>query len=323
MDAGWTESGLLGAVLAEPDDDAPRLAYADWLADNGQPERAEFIRLQIERMRLPRRDPTRTYYGARELALWQAHSAQWLMVLPEAVRGCAKFERGFPTRVEPELVDFLKWDDSLWQVAPVTTLWLGDRWLHDGIYREGVDKAREMRTLAAKPQLAHIRIIDTTENGYFGLEELDVFFTSPHLSGLRELTLADISSGPQGDAIVPIVDGARDLSSLRTLSLEANAISDAGVEALLASRVLARLTVLVLANNNITDDGAERLASSPQLAKITSLYLYCNCIGDRGARALAASPHLRHLEELSLIGNDISEEAQAVLRARFSDRLAL
>lgn len=37
------------AVIAEnPDDDTPRLVFADWLQDNGQPERAEFIRAQIE-----------------------------------------------------------------------------------------------------------------------------------------------------------------------------------------------------------------------------------------------------------------------------------
>ena len=39
--------GLLDAILADPADDAPRLVYADWLDENGQAERAEFIRLQV------------------------------------------------------------------------------------------------------------------------------------------------------------------------------------------------------------------------------------------------------------------------------------
>ncbi len=42
-----TEDALLRAVLADPDDDAPRLILADWLDEHGQAERAEFIRLQI------------------------------------------------------------------------------------------------------------------------------------------------------------------------------------------------------------------------------------------------------------------------------------
>lgn len=37
---------FLAAVAASPDDDAPRLIYADWLEENGESERAEFIRIQ-------------------------------------------------------------------------------------------------------------------------------------------------------------------------------------------------------------------------------------------------------------------------------------
>jgi uncharacterized protein (TIGR02996 family) len=39
---------LFAAILADPADDAPRLVYADWLEEHGQPERAEFIRVQCE-----------------------------------------------------------------------------------------------------------------------------------------------------------------------------------------------------------------------------------------------------------------------------------
>ena len=41
-----TERALLDAVLATPEDDLPRLVYADWLEENGNPERAAFIRVQ-------------------------------------------------------------------------------------------------------------------------------------------------------------------------------------------------------------------------------------------------------------------------------------
>lgn len=39
---------FLDAIIAEPEDDALRLIYADWLTDHGEPERAELIRVQIE-----------------------------------------------------------------------------------------------------------------------------------------------------------------------------------------------------------------------------------------------------------------------------------
>lgn len=39
---------MLAAVLARPEDDLPRLVFADYLDENGEPERAEFVRVQCE-----------------------------------------------------------------------------------------------------------------------------------------------------------------------------------------------------------------------------------------------------------------------------------
>lgn len=39
---------LLQGILEDPDSDERRLVYADWLEENGQEERAEFIRVQVE-----------------------------------------------------------------------------------------------------------------------------------------------------------------------------------------------------------------------------------------------------------------------------------
>lgn len=41
------ERSFIEAILESPDDDGLRLIYADWLDENGQGERAEFIRCQI------------------------------------------------------------------------------------------------------------------------------------------------------------------------------------------------------------------------------------------------------------------------------------
>lgn len=48
------EAALLAPILANPTDDTPRLVFADWLEEGGQPERAEFIRVQCEIARLER-----------------------------------------------------------------------------------------------------------------------------------------------------------------------------------------------------------------------------------------------------------------------------
>jgi len=42
-----TERGLLDSILENPKDNTPRLIYADYLDENGEPEHAAFIRAQI------------------------------------------------------------------------------------------------------------------------------------------------------------------------------------------------------------------------------------------------------------------------------------
>ena len=44
---------LLRAICEQPWENTPRLIYADWLDENGNPGRAEFIRLQIELEGIP------------------------------------------------------------------------------------------------------------------------------------------------------------------------------------------------------------------------------------------------------------------------------
>ena len=39
--------GLLADIAENPDDDTPRLVFADWHEENGDPARAEFIRVQL------------------------------------------------------------------------------------------------------------------------------------------------------------------------------------------------------------------------------------------------------------------------------------
>jgi uncharacterized protein (TIGR02996 family) len=43
---------FVAAIVGNPDDDTPRLVAADFLDENGDPERAAFIRVQVERARL-------------------------------------------------------------------------------------------------------------------------------------------------------------------------------------------------------------------------------------------------------------------------------
>jgi uncharacterized protein (TIGR02996 family) len=89
---------LLEAVFATPGDDAPRLVYADWLDEHGEPAQAAFIRAQIE---LGRHQPDTAEHdriAENLLGLWDRFIAELtpvvtgdVMLLPSA------FRRGLPT----------------------------------------------------------------------------------------------------------------------------------------------------------------------------------------------------------------------------------
>jgi len=85
-----SDAALLAAIRVAPDDDAPRLVYADWLEEHGQPERAEFIRVQCELIRL---DDTGLRTREAEL-LARHHDGLPGSLLAPGYR--FRFERGFP-----------------------------------------------------------------------------------------------------------------------------------------------------------------------------------------------------------------------------------
>lgn len=74
-----THDALLAAVLAAPEDDLPRLVFADHLeGELGQPERAEFIRVQVELAKL-HQQPCSVASGAwiGPLRSGRGHVAEW------------------------------------------------------------------------------------------------------------------------------------------------------------------------------------------------------------------------------------------------------
>jgi uncharacterized protein (TIGR02996 family) len=90
-----TEEALLAAIDANPDDDAPRLAHADWL-ERSDPDRARFIRLQVRLANaFPEEAPE---HDRREAArLLEANRERWLAGRPSGVAW--RFVRGYPEEI--------------------------------------------------------------------------------------------------------------------------------------------------------------------------------------------------------------------------------
>ena len=113
---------LLAAILASPDDDTPRLVYADWLDEHDEPERAEFIRLQIALAHAPT-----IALRAREGALLHAHESAWLSALkaekgPLYGEAHGKFRRGFIEVVWMSATAFLERATELFVAVPLREL---------------------------------------------------------------------------------------------------------------------------------------------------------------------------------------------------------
>ncbi len=120
------ERALLRAVCEAPDDDLPRLVYADWLEEHGRPVRAEFIRLQCAWARALH-DPERgdrVYLANRLQDLVWAHGEDcWEP--PPAHRAVVQW--GEPDRGFVDAASVFGWDldstlDELFAAVPLTRL---------------------------------------------------------------------------------------------------------------------------------------------------------------------------------------------------------
>ena len=67
---------LIAGIAADPDNDLRRLVFADWLDEHGEPERAEFVRLQVESLRIEDREE-RLVAIARANELFREHGQGW------------------------------------------------------------------------------------------------------------------------------------------------------------------------------------------------------------------------------------------------------
>lgn len=198
----------LDAVLADPDADAPRLAFAD-ACEAREPERAEFIRLQVETARRLRTgDPSYRDPARRAEQLLAPHRASWVGPIAQRVTWCELY-RGFVEDIELDAAQFLATAPELYRLAPVRRLIL--------------KKAKPViAELARSPHLARIVMLVLADQG---LDDRDAqaLAASPHLGKLVWLDLARNKIGMPG---VEALAAATSLPKLRKLALIGNPAGD-------------------------------------------------------------------------------------------------
>jgi uncharacterized protein (TIGR02996 family) len=230
--------GLIEAVHADPEDDLPRLAYADWLEEKGRLPRAAFIRAQVDRARLPADDDRQGELQAAERRLLIEHGLDWLPEIPmESVR----YRRGFVEEVAGKASE-LRQRFAVWQNWPVRRLSLDG----DG---EDADWLRE------QPWLGRVVALRFRTAG----PAAEAVLESPHLTGLRELAFDGPRPHPHA-ALIDVLERTTLPERIESLTLGVG-LGDLDLERLLALS-WPRLRRLHLGECWLTDAGVRQLLYS-------------------------------------------------------------
>jgi uncharacterized protein (TIGR02996 family) len=322
---------LLAAVCAAPDDDLPRLVYADWCDENGDPDRAEFIRTQVE-IAKGAKGKKLVALQKREKELLTEHSAKWTEPLREfADRRYSlepfRFRRGFVEDIATHGDQLTEHGDDLFRLAPVRTLRMSDQdveSLHDceqllrvtTLELTGCALDEEYRGTAkffgsrALANLTTLIAQGFDDNGHLDAGALRALVESKHLNNLRRLDIGDnwlfnISSAEQPEVV-------------RLLTALGN---------------LPSLTDVGLGGIGIPARTVQELASQPWMTRITKLDLRGNGAGTLGGWAIAESPYLENIELLDLRDNEtidideegdgtpMSDDVKRLLKRRFGKRV--
>ncbi len=176
---------LYAAVVSDPENDEPRVAYADSIAD-ADPTRAELIRVQLQLGRWHKANenpPGRGQAAMRAGDLIREHGGVWSVNVKPLVEKCV-FLRGFVEHVAIDAAAFQHCAPELYQRAPVLHLDL-----------TGV--AAVSAELFSSPHLARIHSLSLARN-QLGDDDIISLAASPHLRNLAWLNLWDNSVGMPG-----------------------------------------------------------------------------------------------------------------------------
>ncbi|MBM3980681.1 MAG: TIGR02996 domain-containing protein [Planctomycetes bacterium] len=283
-----THDALYRAICAHPDEDTPRLAFADLIEEAGDPLRGRFIRTQVALARAPAYDPA--WVRARQFEPDAATGWGMAHTLPKVPGGSSwhrfEFRRGFPWKVGVlSLGAFVAAGDAVFDAAPIQALDIDAR-----------DRP-DLGALADWPHLARLHKLEFSV-GWFGAGEIARLAGSEYATALTEL-------GFEFDGIAP--DGLTALAAsplfarLHGLELRSNAIPPALlIDSLAAAREPGSLSRLSLPFNRIGRADAEHLFALPLMREVQHLDVSDNPLGTEGVTALAESGVVRGLRTLNL-----------------------
>lgn len=336
---------LLAACRARPADDLPRLVLADWLDENGQPERAEFVRIQVE-VSHPTADVERIRgLKKREAELLAEHENDWTggyqaahtAMMParradgrgyvgsvppwyRIVRGLMRVGNAAEFVGRPELRGWLKSHELPWleqiDFTFTTPGWFVKADLPDELHgRIGLkllvdehltaERRKHYRLLAASGNFAAVRALTVMGDG---VEVVLNEITTAEVANLVSLTVEGGNGGRAAEVIA-----SAPFTSLSSLNV--GRLTESGIRAIAVSPDLGNLTHLNLLASPIGDRGMVALCRSRLADSLRSVEFPNTGISDVGVMALAKSPLFGHMHgpRLNLMMNRIGDDGLKAL----------
>ncbi len=294
------ERALIEQILQCPDDDAPRLAYADWLAERGDP-RGDFIRVDCEMEGLDEADPRREPLAERYNALISKHGKKWVKPLGElglrpmfnnAIYPSLWFERGMIEHLTIDKRGAIPGNaEKIFELAPT-------------VRRLTIERCSpDFAGIARCPQMSRVIELNLSGELKLSIADLQLLLGSPHFAQLRVLRL---DSKPLGEEMIDAIIQSK-LSRLEVLDLNFCELDGHAIAKLVGSDKLATLKSLGLNYNRFDETAAQVMAASPHLQNLETLTLDSNRFGPAASRTLAAA-QLPRLRRLSLEQNELGRQ---------------
>jgi uncharacterized protein (TIGR02996 family) len=247
------EDALLAAIAAHPDEDTPRLAYADWLDEHDRPIRAEFIRIQCAlAQRDGLSDEERRKLAQRQEYIFENHRRDILGPLGAdftASRAASNvaFERGFAVEPNVDHILLRQRADAIAALRP----------------RPRVRLKHMNGSVLKRPELAVVTALTITDPGAHVAVAVAACLYLKRLESLEWAPNQNL-----GDAGLELLAVSGNLPALTELRASSNGIGDAGVSRLVTSPLWPRLKLLDLSFNPLTDAATEHLAGAPDNAQV-------------------------------------------------------
>lgn len=307
-DIGADGEALLKDVLAHPDDDRPRLVYADYLQQRGDP-RGELIAVQCAAAKLAEGDPGAAPLSARAEELLEKHQREWVQPFMgdshTTVAGGRKwtrttptaweFHRGFVRTATVSAGSFPKLSAGLFAREPVRRVHLTNRGLEPVLKAPGLEKLREL-------DLTNMRLKDSAL----------ALFACKRFDALEVLELRKCGLGVKGAKAMARAD-PKCWPRLRHLGLAENALKDAALREVAKAPLLRQVRSLTFDRDRFNAAGWSALVASPYLTHLESIDVNAATIGAAGARALAASKCSKTLRVLNLRLVELGDDGLAEL----------